>query len=200
MDALPPMRPLVMVLKVFLQQRELNEVRLAAPLAPQLVLREFRGCNLALRPPYLLLLPLFCLPSPVILCPLRVPLERPVFLLHFSLVHFVQVYSGGLGSYALLVMVASFIQLHPSRQQPGGCQALALMCGLSCCTCLQLRLQAQVPCAVRCVAGCPGALCCSAAGLLRSNASPAFRLCPPLQPLRIDMAAARTRERNHPGH
>ncbi|KAI3436347.1 hypothetical protein D9Q98_002400 [Chlorella vulgaris] len=53
MDALPPMRPLVMVLKVFLQQRELNEV-----------------------------------------------------------------YSGGLGSYALLVMVASFIQLHPSRQQP----------------------------------------------------------------------------------
>lgn len=26
MDALPPMRPLVMVLKVFLQQRELNEV------------------------------------------------------------------------------------------------------------------------------------------------------------------------------
>lgn len=30
MDALPPMRPLVMVLKVFLQQRELNEVRLSA--------------------------------------------------------------------------------------------------------------------------------------------------------------------------
>lgn len=27
MDSLPPMRPLVMVLKVFLQQRELNEVR-----------------------------------------------------------------------------------------------------------------------------------------------------------------------------
>ncbi len=26
MDSLPPMRPLVMVLKVFLQQRELNEV------------------------------------------------------------------------------------------------------------------------------------------------------------------------------
>lgn len=70
MDALPPMRPLVMVLKVFLQQRELNEVRLAAPLAPQLVLRESRGCSLALRPPYLLLLLLFCLPSPVILCPL----------------------------------------------------------------------------------------------------------------------------------
>lgn len=53
MDALPPMRPLVMVLKVFLQQRELNEV-----------------------------------------------------------------YSGGLGSYALLVMVATFLQLHPSRQPP----------------------------------------------------------------------------------
>jgi non-canonical poly(A) RNA polymerase PAPD5/7 len=50
MDALPPMRPLVMVLKVFLQQRELNEV-----------------------------------------------------------------YSGGVGSYALLVMVASFLQTHPSR-------------------------------------------------------------------------------------
>ncbi|GAB4823273.1 hypothetical protein N2152v2_010319 [Parachlorella kessleri] len=51
MDSLPPMRPLVMVLKVFLQQRDLNEV-----------------------------------------------------------------YSGGLGSYALLVMVAAFLQLHPSRQ------------------------------------------------------------------------------------
>ncbi|PRW59743.1 non-canonical poly(A) RNA polymerase PAPD5 [Chlorella sorokiniana] len=54
MDSLPPMRPLVMVLKVFLQQRELNEV-----------------------------------------------------------------YSGGLGSYALLVMVAAFLQLHPSRVQAG---------------------------------------------------------------------------------
>ena len=31
-----------------------------------------------------------------------------------------QVYSGGLGSYALLVMVAAFLQLHPSRQPPGG--------------------------------------------------------------------------------
>lgn len=30
-----------------------------------------------------------------------------------------QVYSGGLGSYALLVMVAAFLQLHPSRQQSG---------------------------------------------------------------------------------
>ncbi|KAI7844721.1 hypothetical protein COHA_001808 [Chlorella ohadii] len=54
MDALPPMRQLVMVLKVFLQQRELNEV-----------------------------------------------------------------YSGGLGSYALLVMVAAFLQLHPSRAPAG---------------------------------------------------------------------------------
>ena len=51
MDSLPPMRPLVMVLKVFLQQRELNEV-----------------------------------------------------------------YSGGLGSYALLVLVAAFLQTHPSRR------------------------------------------------------------------------------------
>jgi non-canonical poly(A) RNA polymerase PAPD5/7 len=50
MDSLPPMRPLVTVIKVFLQQRELNEV-----------------------------------------------------------------YSGGLGSYAVLVMVASFLQMHPSR-------------------------------------------------------------------------------------
>ena len=50
MDTLPPMRPLVMVLKVFLQQRELNEV-----------------------------------------------------------------YSGGLGSYALLVLVAAFLQTHHSR-------------------------------------------------------------------------------------
>ena len=34
-----------------------------------------------------------------------------------------QVYSGGLGSYALLVMVAAFLQLHPSRQQSGtGCR------------------------------------------------------------------------------
>lgn len=31
MDSLPPMRPLVMVLKVFLQQRELNEVRQSPP-------------------------------------------------------------------------------------------------------------------------------------------------------------------------
>jgi non-canonical poly(A) RNA polymerase PAPD5/7 len=49
MDSLPPMRPLVTVIKVFLQQRELNEV-----------------------------------------------------------------YSGGLGSYSVLVMVASFLQMHPS--------------------------------------------------------------------------------------
>ncbi|KAL6766406.1 TRF4 [Auxenochlorella protothecoides x Auxenochlorella symbiontica] len=51
MDVLPPMRHLVMVLKVFLHQRDLNEV-----------------------------------------------------------------YAGGLGSYALLVLVAAFLQLHPSRQ------------------------------------------------------------------------------------
>lgn len=50
MDGLPPMRPLVTFIKVFLQQRELNEV-----------------------------------------------------------------YSGGLGSYAVLVMVAAFLQTHPSR-------------------------------------------------------------------------------------
>ncbi len=31
MDSLPPMRPLVMVLKVFLQQRDLNEVRIPSP-------------------------------------------------------------------------------------------------------------------------------------------------------------------------
>eukprot|EP00192_Tetraselmis_astigmatica_P005246 CAMPEP_0117658106 /NCGR_PEP_ID=MMETSP0804-20121206/5687_1 /TAXON_ID=1074897 /ORGANISM="Tetraselmis astigmatica, Strain CCMP880" /LENGTH=528 /DNA_ID=CAMNT_0005464605 /DNA_START=120 /DNA_END=1707 /DNA_ORIENTATION=- len=53
MKKFPPMRPLVIVLKVFLQQRELNEV-----------------------------------------------------------------YSGGIGSYALLVMVAAFLQTHPSRFQP----------------------------------------------------------------------------------
>ncbi|KAK9822646.1 hypothetical protein WJX81_003349 [Elliptochloris bilobata] len=50
MIALPPMKPLVLVLKMFLQQRQLNEV-----------------------------------------------------------------YSGGIGSYALLVMVAAFLLLHPSR-------------------------------------------------------------------------------------
>jgi non-canonical poly(A) RNA polymerase PAPD5/7 len=55
MDALPPMRPLVLLLKVFLQQRELNEV-----------------------------------------------------------------YSGGVGSYALLVMVAAFLQTHPSRRAARG--------------------------------------------------------------------------------
>lgn len=55
MSGLPPMRPLVIVLKVFLQQRELNEV-----------------------------------------------------------------YSGGIGSYALLVMVAAFLQTHRSRWQRGG--------------------------------------------------------------------------------
>jgi non-canonical poly(A) RNA polymerase PAPD5/7 len=54
MDELPPMRPLVVILKVLLQQRDLNEV-----------------------------------------------------------------YSGGLGSYALLVMVASFLQTHPSRHGDG---------------------------------------------------------------------------------
>lgn len=31
MNSLPPMRPLVLVLKLFLQQRELNEARPAAP-------------------------------------------------------------------------------------------------------------------------------------------------------------------------
>ena len=30
-----------------------------------------------------------------------------------------QVYSGGIGSYALLVMVAAFLMLHPSRQEGG---------------------------------------------------------------------------------
>lgn len=53
LDTMPAMRPLVMILKVFLQQRELNEV-----------------------------------------------------------------YQGGLGSYALLVLVATHLQLHPSRR-PG---------------------------------------------------------------------------------
>ncbi|KAK9907979.1 hypothetical protein WJX75_000974 [Coccomyxa subellipsoidea] len=55
MQKLPPMRPLVLILKVFLHQRELNEV-----------------------------------------------------------------YQGGIGSYALLVMVAAFLLLHPSRACPGG--------------------------------------------------------------------------------
>ncbi|BDA44734.1 Terminal nucleotidyltransferase 4B [Coccomyxa sp. Obi] len=55
MQKLPPMRPLVLILKVFLHQRELNEV-----------------------------------------------------------------YQGGIGSYALLVMVAAFLLLHPSRGGPGG--------------------------------------------------------------------------------
>ena len=32
----------------------------------------------------------------------------------------VQVYTGGIGSYALLVMVAAFLMLHPSRQVAGG--------------------------------------------------------------------------------
>lgn len=39
--------------------------------------------------------------------------------LHHPATPSLQVYSGGLGSYTLLVMVASFLQLHPSRQPPG---------------------------------------------------------------------------------
>ncbi len=38
-----------------------------------------------------------------------------------------QVYSGGLGSYALLVMVAAFLQLHPLRAPAG-----AFLCPLCC--------------------------------------------------------------------
>ena len=61
MDSLPPMRHLVLVLKVFLQQRDLNEV-----------------------------------------------------------------YSGGIGSYALLVMVAAFLQTHPSRTKIDGFKTRSL--------------------------------------------------------------------------
>ena len=35
------------------------------------------------------------------------------------LVHCLQVYTGGVGSFALLVMVASFLLLHPSRRSAG---------------------------------------------------------------------------------
>lgn len=41
-----------------------------------------------------------------------------------------QVYSGGLGSYALLVMVAAFLQLHPSRAPAGVQRSCALYCSL----------------------------------------------------------------------
>lgn len=64
MESWPPMKALVLVLKVFLQQRELNEV-----------------------------------------------------------------YSGGVGSYALLTMVAAFLQLHSSRLPPSGSAAAAAAAG-----------------------------------------------------------------------
>ncbi len=37
-----------------------------------------------------------------------------------GIIHHLQVYSGGIGSYALLVMVAAFLLLHPSRADANG--------------------------------------------------------------------------------
>jgi non-canonical poly(A) RNA polymerase PAPD5/7 len=91
MDSLPAMRPLVMVIKVLLQQRDLNEVRRAPPSLPL-------PARLPARPPARPPLPQSCPPTP------RPAPRGP------------QVYSGGLGSYALLVLVAGFLQLHPSRR------------------------------------------------------------------------------------
>lgn len=69
-----------------------------------------------------------------------------------------QVYSGGLGSYALLVMVAAFLQLHPSRA-PAGAQRRPLRC-LQCCAvalcslCVALRPLAAGAC-LRCACRLP---------------------------------------------
>lgn len=71
MDELPAMRPLVLLLKVFLQQRQLNEVH------------------------YLWA------------CQCKNPSAKPL-----------QVYSGGIGSYALMVLVAAFLLTHNSRWRP----------------------------------------------------------------------------------
>ena len=38
----------------------------------------------------------------------------------YKAVYLLQVYSGGIGSYALLVMVAAFLLLHPSRADADG--------------------------------------------------------------------------------
>lgn len=111
MDALPPMRPLVMVLKVFLQQRELNEVRCVRCEGAWVEWVEWvggwvvagwlagwrRGRRVALHT------------HPTNQPPPAQPATPPPPP---------QVYSGGLGSYALLVLVAAFLQLHPSRAQP----------------------------------------------------------------------------------
>jgi len=77
MRALPPMKPLVLVLKMFLQQRQLNEVCAQGP-----CLGRALAARAALTP---------------------------------TCSRAAQVYSGGIGSYALLVMVAAFLLLHPSR-------------------------------------------------------------------------------------
>lgn len=80
MGALPAMRPLVMLLKVFLQQRQLNEVR------QSVVINSSNTPN-------------------------------------------IQVYSGGIGSYALMVLVAAFLQTHNSRWRSsrGGEQCLGVL-------------------------------------------------------------------------
>lgn len=104
MDSLPPMRPLVMVLKVFLQQRELNEASRARCPACMLVL-PWVVCPACLS----------CLPCPA--CFTSSTDSSPPPPPPNTLSPPLQVYSGGLGSYALLVMVAAFLQLHPSRLQ-----------------------------------------------------------------------------------
>jgi hypothetical protein len=136
MDSLPPMRPLVMVLKVFLQQRELNEAS-GCCTAPYfsvfgMLCKCLRGCAAAGHGAEQAQLAWDAWPRhlparhllPVALC----PAWQHVLAMHCTLRYHSncsactaavpQVYSGGLGSYALLVLVAAFLQLHPSRQPP----------------------------------------------------------------------------------
>lgn len=78
MAKIPPLRPLCLILKVFLQQRELNEV-------------------------WGFIMPSFCKECVLIL---------PMTPMHFVIRSFVlKVYSGGIGSYALLTMLIAHLQV-----------------------------------------------------------------------------------------
>ena len=110
------MRPLLMVLKVFLQQRELNEVRChpaAHSSQPTPQASAALGGVYVVKPPAR-----WCMPSPAPHAPLPPTHTRNTHARSLPPHPRPQVYSGGLGSYALLVMVAAFLMLHPSRRPP----------------------------------------------------------------------------------
>ncbi len=117
----PMMRPLVLVLKLFLQQRELNEVRacvharFSRPQPTPFVRR--RPPRWAWRPPAGESRHGDATPGALSLA--RSLFSSPPTLgeaLRHRHLTCAQVYTGGIGSYALITMVAAFLQLHTSRK------------------------------------------------------------------------------------